>query len=83
MNQKVRDQIEEHFRSLIDRAGYNHDGCYNLDTNDPTVASGLGKFLFDYLVGSIYDVEWEGFTDQDVEVIEHLLSDMVEAQKVM
>ncbi len=78
---REQDKTDEHFQTLIKMVGYNQDGCYNLDTNDPKVASELGKLVFDYLVCAIYDTCWEGFTSQDVQGVAHLLEDMVAYQK--
>lgn len=77
----AQDKIEKHFTSIITRSGYNYDGANNLDTQDPEVAIKLGKLFYDYLVGSIYDTSWEGFSYQEQKAIAELLSDMDEAQR--
>ncbi len=67
--------IHDHFMSIAVRAGYREDGTYNL-SEDPETARTLGKLFFDYMVGSIFDVSWECFTDQDLETIGKLVHDM-------
>lgn len=83
----TREQLEQviydHFDTVITKSGYNHNGCYNLDSQGDKVAQSLGRLFFDYFVSGIYDTSWEGFSDQELEPIGALLKDMAIAQAVM
>ncbi len=80
--EQLEQTINDHFETIITRSGYNHDGCSNLDTQKQEVAQKLGRLFFDYFIGSIYDVSWEGFNDQELGTIGRLLEDIDEAQRV-
>ena len=81
--EKLEKTIHDHFDTIITRAGYSHDGCYNLDSQKQAVAESLGRLFFDYMVSAVYDMSWEGFDDQELESIGSLLGDMAVAQKAM
>ena len=81
--ERLEQVIHDHFDKIVTQSGYDHDGCYNLDTQTPVVAESLGRLFFDYMVASVYDMSWEGFSDQELESIGRLLEDMAVAQKNM
>lgn len=81
--EQLEKNIHDHFDTITTHSGYNHDGSYNLDGQPRIVAESLGRLFFDYFVASVFDVSWEGFTNQELEGICRLLEDMVSAQKNM
>ncbi|KKK58863.1 hypothetical protein LCGC14_3040140 [marine sediment metagenome] len=80
--EKVEQTIHDHFMSIAVRAGYKENGTYNLE-KDPETAQVIGNLFFDYMVASVFDTTWEGFTDQDLESIGSLIRDMDVAHKAM
>ncbi len=78
--EQIEQIIHDQFHEIVDRAGYGHDGTYNISQR-PEVSHKLGQLFFDYFVGSIYDVSWEGFSDQELVVIGRFLTDMNEAYR--
>ena len=81
--EKLEQIIHDQFTRIIDRTGYDHNGTYNLDCQTELVAQALGRLFFDYFIGSMYDTQWEGFTDQELKVIGSLVTDMAVAQDHM
>ena len=81
--EKLESTIHDHFKTITTQSGYVHDGSYNLDSQTRIVAESLGRLFFDYFVASVFDMSWEGFSDQELESIGRLLEDMVVAQKNM
>ncbi len=79
--EQLEQTIHDHFETITIQSGYKSDGSYNLDSQTTLVAQSLGRLFFDYMVASIFDMSWEGFSDQEIEVIGRLLEDMVVAQK--
>ncbi len=86
-NGMTRDETEQtihdQFTVIINRTGYDHDGSYNMDSQDDKVAQSLGRLFFDYFIGSMYDTGWEGYSDQELEAVAALVTDMAVAQDHM
>ena len=78
--EQLEQTIHDHFETITTGAGYTHDGSYNLASQEQ-VAQKLGNLFFDYMVASVFDTSWEGFSDQELEGVRALLEDMNIAQK--
>ncbi len=78
--EQTEQTIHDRFMEIVIRAGYNQDGSYNI-SQKPEVSQLLGRLFFDYFVGAVYDVEWEGLTDDELVGVGALLTDMNEAYK--
>ncbi len=81
--EQVEQTIHDQFMTIIDRTGYVHDGSYNMDGQPEQVAQSIGRLFFDYFIGSMYDTGWEGFSDQELEAVSSLVTDMAVAQDHM
>lgn len=68
--------IADGFKTILRTVGYVQDGMYNLDSQRHEVAILLGKGLFNYLVASIYDCDWEGFSADDLRGVSAFLTDL-------
>lgn len=66
-----RDAIHKAFETLT-KAPVSVD-----ETDEDTLEEKLGNLFRDYMVGSVYDTDWEGFTNSELEGIRALLEDMV------
>lgn len=71
-----RSRINKSFLAILARVGYKENGSHNMDTQPKEVAEKLGKAVFDYLTASIYDTDWEGFTEEDLEGIDAFMYDL-------
>lgn len=81
--EQVEQTIHDQFTIIINRTGYVHDGSYNMDSQPDKVAQSLGRLFFDYFIGSMYDTGWEGYSDQELEAVGSLVTDMAVAQDLM
>ena len=79
--EQLESTIHDQFEIIINRLDYVHNGLYNLDSQEDKVAQSLGRLFFDYMIGSMYDVSWEGFSNPELKVIGTLLEDMAVAQE--
>lgn len=66
--------IREQFDAILKSCGYVHDPSYNLG-DKPEVARKLGTAFFDYMVASIYDTDWEGYSNLEVLAVSYLMQD--------
>ncbi len=74
-NLQVQTEIQGHFDGIMTECGYVHDHCYNL-IDKPDVARKLGREVYDYLVASTNDMNWEGFSTSELTGIAALLRDL-------
>jgi hypothetical protein len=78
--QKSVSEITGRFYTILGRLGYKEDSTYNM-TSQPEVAKNLGLLLYDYMVATIYDCSFEGWSEQELQGFYALLKDMDTFQK--
>lgn len=57
---------------ILEMCGYVHTASYQIE---PEPARQLGESFYDYMVATIYDSDWEGYTPSEVEGIQALFED--------
>lgn len=61
------------FKGLLQASGIDPNSCCAPEDEG---AAKLGRFVWDYLLAAIYDMNWEGFNDVQLHGIKTLLTDM-------
>jgi len=67
-------KIAEAFFAITKRLGYVDSPANNV-SGQPEVAKKVGNAFFDYMIASIYDCDWEGYTELQLEGIAALMRD--------
>ena len=74
------DQVSNQLTELLGNLGYQNKGMCSLE-NQPLVAQALGNLFYNYLIGNVYDVDWEGYSTTELHGVLSFMSDMATYQK--
>lgn len=67
--------VHDNWADILYQLGYEHDGSYNLE-HQTEFAQRLGTKVFDHMTASINDMNWEGYSEEDLLGIASLLKDL-------
>jgi len=77
-----RAQLTRAFHGIMSTLGVPDLGpSYNMDTYPKEVAEKLGRQFFDYMVASIYDMNWEGYLEEELEGVAAFIVDLERSVK--
>lgn len=69
-------QIAEAFRQILAECGYKDTPANSLE-GQPEVAQKLGNLVMDYMIASMYDMNWEGYPTKDLVGVHAFMADML------
>lgn len=72
---KITTDLLGRWNAVLEAVGYEEKGAYSL-ASQPEVAKRLGHLVYNYMVSSTYDCEWEGYNEDDLVGILALVEDM-------
>jgi len=76
-NRSTKDSIAESWNEVLDSCGI-RQGCVAPEDEPAEV---LGRKLWDYMTASVYDMDWEGYPDSDLEGVRAFMADFAVALK--